>query len=304
MAYLTTESSVDLLRAKTGTENAVMGRSKILNLGSLVAGAGQYIKYTGNAILPAGPDVLLIWKKLANPSVTGFSADDNVITRIEVKTNSIDGGAGVNSHTGASPHAIYAVLREGVLTLYTRATALQLAGGNGATNMFRSLKKLETVDFSKFVIGNCTTFQRMFRECTNLQEVDLSMLNTQNVTNMSEMFFQCTNLKKVNLTGWKTTSVTSTADNNGFYWMFLFAYNLKELRLGNDFSISTGANTTRMFDSTSQYVSAGGEKCDIYCSESFWNGLVAACAAGDSTDPVTKFNKARFDQSKNDWFVE
>ena len=302
VAYLTNEGSEDLLRAKTGTADALVERSKVLNLGSLVAGAGQYVKYQGNAIFPAGPDVLLIWKKLANPSVAAFHSDDNTITRIEIKTNTLDGGAGVNSHTGSSPHPIFAILREGVLTLYTRASKAQLAGGAGATNMFRSLKKLETIDFSNVLIGNCTTLQRMFREC-GIQEVDLSSLDTKNVTNMSEMFFNCYNLKKVNLTGWKTTSVTSTANENGFAWMFLNATNLEELRLGDDFSITTGGNTTRMFESTSQAVSGRGEKCKLYCAESFWNGLVAVCDPGDSMDPTTKFNKARFDISGNSWYV-
>jgi len=293
------------LRARTGASDAVMQRSHVLNLGNLGDGYGagySLVSSTGNAIFPAGPDVLLIWKKLANPSVAAFHTDDNTITRIEIKTNTLDGGAGVNSHTGPSPHPIFAILREGVLTLYTRASKAQLAGGAGATNMFRSLKKLETVDFSNVLIGNCTTLQRMFREC-GIQEVDLSSLDTKNVTNMSEMFFNCSNLKKVNLTGWKTTSVTSTANENGFAWMFLNATNLEELRLGDDFSITTGGNTTRMFESASQAVSGRGEKCKLYCAESFWNGLVAVCDPGDSMDPTTKFNKARFDISGNSWYV-
>lgn len=293
------------LRARTGASNAVMQRSHVLNLGNLGDGYGagySLVSSTGNAIFPAGPDVLLIWKKLANPSVAAFHSDDNTITRIEIKTNTLDGGAGVNSHTGASPHPIHAILRGGVLTLYTRANKIQLAGGAGATNMFRSLKKLETIDFSNVLIGNCTTLQRMFREC-GIQEVDLSSLDTKNVTNMSEMFFNCSNLKKVNLTGWKTTSVTSTANENGFAWMFLNATNLEELRLGDDFSITTGGNTTRMFESASQAVSGRGEKCKLYCAESFWNGLVAVCDPGDSMDPTTKFNKARFDISGNSWYV-
>lgn len=291
------------LRGRSTSFTVPVKRSKVLNMGTIVAGASGYTLFNNNAIFPGGPDVLLIWKKLANPSVAAFHSDDNVITRIEVKTNSLDGGAGTNSHTGISPHPIHAILRDGVLTLYTRASKIQLAGGTGATNMFRSLKKLETVDFSNIVIGNCNTLQRMFRECSSLEEVDLSSLNTQNVTNMSEMFFQCAALKKVNLTGWKTTSVTSTANENGFAWMFMNATNIEELRLGDDFSIATGGNTKRMFEATSQAVSGRGDKCMLYCTEGFWTGLVAVCEPGNSTDPTTQFNKARFDISDNTWYV-
>ena len=286
VAYLTNEASVDLLRAKTGTRNAVVERSKVMDLGSLVAGAGQYVKYQSNAILPAGPDVLLIWKRLANPSVAAFHSDDNVITRIEVKTNTLDGGAGVNSHTGASTHPIHAILRGGVLTLYTRATTLQLAGGNGATNMFRALKKLETVDFSHIVIGNCTTLQRMFRDCTNLQEIDLSNLNTTNVTMMDEMFYQCNNLKRVTLSGFNVAQVTT------FYLMFLECQNLQYVNLGTTFMPSGTANVSRMWENAAYQtsVAAAGDdakKCQLYSSQAYYDSV-------KETVTTTGFNKARF----------
>ena len=286
VAYLTNEESKDLLRAKTGASDAVVERSKVLNLGSLVAGAGQYVKYTGNAILPAGPDVLLIWKKMADPSVTVFHADDNIITRIEVVTNTLDGGAGTNSHTGVSTHPIHAILRGGRLTLYTRATTLQLAGGSGATNMFRALKKLETVDFSNIVIGNCPTMQRMFRDCTNLQEVDLSSLNTTNVTAMDEMFYQCNNLKRVILSGFNVNKV------NTFYLMFLECRNLQYVNLGTEFMPSGTANVSRMWDAAAQQTSidAGEDvekKCQLYCSQGYYDSVKETIA-------TTYFNKARF----------
>ena len=218
--------------------------------------------------------------------MAAFHSDDNVITRIEVKTNTLDGGAGINSHTGVSPHPIHAILRGGVLTLYTRATTLQLAGGNGATNMFRALKKLETVDFSHIVIGNCTTLQRMFRDCTNLQEIDLSNLNTTNVTMMDEMFYQCNNLKRVTLSGFNVAQVTT------FYLMFLECQNLQYVNLGTTFMPSGTANVSRMWENAAYQtsVAAAGDdakKCQLYSSQAYYDSV-------KETVTTTGFNKARF----------
>lgn len=293
VAYLTNEASVDLLRAKTGTRNAVVERSKVMDLGSLVAGAGQYVKYTGNAILPAGPDVLLIWKKMANPSVTAFSADDNIITRIEVVTNTLDGGAGTNSHTGASTHPIHAVLRDGVLTLYTRAVNVQMPGGStGATNMFRSLKKLQTIDFSPVVIGGCTILKRMFRECTALEEADLSSLVTENVTNMCEMFFACAGLKRVNLSGLGATKVAGNTTEDGFYRMFNGCVKIEKMYFGNNFLPADGVKVNDMFYDVARLRDDTSIQAKIYCSDATWTWLTTGLVEG--VHPTTGFNIYRF----------
>ena len=277
------------LRGRTGTKNAEMERSTILDLGALGDGYGAgYSLYSGsgNAIFPTGPDVLNIWKKMANPSVSAWSADDNVITRIEIKTNTLDGGVGTNSHTGASPHPVHAILRGGVLTLYTRANKIQLGGGEGAVNMFRSLKVLESVDMSNVAIGNTTTLKRLFRECTNLQEVDLSALDTKNVTTMDEMFYQCNNLKRVNLTGFNVSNVTN------FYLMFLECRNLQEVKLGASFIPTATANVSRMWEGAAQQTSidAAGDdakKCQLYAAQDYYDSV-------KETLSTTGFNKARF----------
>ena len=293
VAYLTNEESKDLLRAKTGTSDAVVERSKVLNLGSLVAGAGQYVKYTGNAILPAGPDVLLIWKKMADPTVTAFHTDDNTITRIEVVTNTLDGGAGTNSHTGASAHPIHAVLRDGVLTLYTRAVNVQMPGGStGATNMFRSLKKLQTIDFSHVVIGSCTILKRMFRECTALEEADLSSLVTENVTNMCEMFFACAGLKRVNLSGLGATKVVGNTTEDGFYRMFNGCVKIEKMYFGNNFLPADGVKVNDMFYDVARLRDDTSIQAKIYCSDATWTWLTTGLVEG--VHPTTGFNIYRF----------
>ena len=296
VAYLTNEGSEDLLRAKTGTADALVERSKVLNLGSLVAGAGQYVKYQGNAIFPAGTDVLSIWKKMADPGVSSWTVDDNIITRIEIKTNTIDGGAGTNSHTGASPHPIHAVLREGVLTLYTRASKLQLAGGAGARNMFRGMKALKSVDFSNILIGNTPTLARMFHDCISLEEIDLTSLDVTNGKTMGWMFYNCTSLKRVNLTGWNTAKVDNSAGDPecGFRAMFNSCPNLQELRLGPGFTQPDGVVNTNMFTDAARQTSinAAGDdtkKCQLYCSQAYYDYVYSA--AGQS---ATAFNPARF----------
>ena len=293
VAYLTNEESKDLLRAKTGTSDAVVERSKVLNLGSLVAGAGQYVKYTGNAILPAGPDVLLIWKKMADPTVTAFHTDDNTITRIEVVTNTLDGGAGTNSHTGASAHPIHAVLRDGVLTLYTRAVNVQMPGGStGATNMFRSLKKLQTIDFSHVVIGSCTILKRMFRECTALEEADLSSLVTENVTNMCEMFFACAGIKRVNLSGLGATKVAGNTTEDGFYRMFNGCVKIEKMYFGNNFLPADGVKVNDMFYDVARLRDDTSIQAKIYCSDATWTWLTTGLVEG--VHPTTGFNIYRF----------
>lgn len=293
VAYLTNEGGVDLLRAKTGTVDAVVERSSVLNLGSLVAGAGQYVKYTGNAILPAGPDVLNIWKKLANPSVASWSADDNIITRIEVKTNTLDGGAGVNSHTGASTHPIHAVLRGGVLTLYTRAVNVQMPGGStGATNMFRALKALKTLDFSPVVMGGCTVVKRMFRECIALEEVDLSSLVSGNVTNMCEMFLSCSSLKHVNISGLGATMVTGSTAEDGFYRMFSGCVKVESMHLNSAFLPGDGVGVTDMFYDVARLRENPEVQAKMYCSDAVWDWLNTGLVEG--VNATTGFNKFRF----------
>lgn len=290
------------LRGRKGTSDAQVVRSKILSVGALGDGVGAgYSLYSGNgnAIFPTGPDVNLIWKKLAGHSdytSATFYYDDTVIKQIELKVNTLDGSAGTASQTGASPHPIFAILRDGVLTLYTPASKAQLSGGAGARNMFRGFKGLTAVDFKNILIGNTTTLARLFHDCISLEEVDLTTLDVTNVKSMGWMFYNCTNLKKVDLTGWNTNKVDNSAGDPeyGYRAMFNGCQNLKELKLGAGFVQNDGVNNVNMYTDAGRQTSidAGGvdeKKCQLYCSQAYYDYV--SSSAGQT---ATAFNPARF----------
>lgn len=66
-------------------------------------------------------------------------------------------------------------------------------------SLFRSCKKLTSIDISSFDTTNVTNMTLMFSDCNNLTSIDLSSFNTSKVTNMTRMFSTCSNLQTLTL---------------------------------------------------------------------------------------------------------
>lgn len=298
VAYVTSEKQ---LRARKGTANAVMGRSEILPLGELGDGYGagySNLSTTGNAIFLSGDQVNLRMKQMATPSVTAFSQDENTITKIEIKVNTLDGAAAtttLHNSGAANVYPVYAILRGTVLTLYTRGNNIKLAGSQGGGAVFRNFAALESINAEVIAAGNATVLTRLFANCPKLEEVDLSGLNTTNITTMNRVFENCTNLKKINLSGWSTANVTGSGADTGFYLMFAECQNLEDLNLGISFMPGDGVYLNGMFQNTARQTSIDfnngirTDKCKLQCLLGCYNFLKA------SENAACQFNAARFD---------
>lgn len=289
------------LRARTGNAAAAVTRSGILPLGALGNGYGEgysNISTTGNAILLSGDQVNLRMKQMATPSVTAFSQDENTITKIEIKVNTLDGAAAtttLHNSGAANVYPVYAILRGTVLTLYTRDNNIKLAGSQGGGAVFRNFAALESINAEVIAAGNATVLTRLFANCPKLEEVDLSGLNTTNITTMNRVFENCTNLKKINLSGWSTANVTGSGADTGFYLMFAECQNLEDLNLGISFMPGDGVYLNGMFQNTARQTSIDfnngirTDKCKLQCLLGCYNFLKA------SENAACQFNAARFD---------
>lgn len=296
VAYVTSENH---LRARKGSSSATVVRSAVLNLGELGDGYGagySNIATTGNSILLAGDQVNVKLKKMSDPSISTFSQDENNITRIELKVNTLDGaGASVTLNaSGSNIYPIYAILRGTVLTIYTRGNNIKLGGSLGGSVVFRNFAALESINAEVLAAGNATAITRLFANCPKLEEVNLSGLVTTGITTMNRVFENCTNLKKVNLSGWDTSNVTGTAADTGFYLMFAECQNLEELNLGASFLPASGVMINGMFQNTARQTSIDfskglRDKCKLFCSQTCYDFLK------DAANTACSFNSARFD---------
>lgn len=297
VAYVTNEKQ---LRARKGSAEAVVGRSKILNLGALGNGYGagySNISTTGNAILQAGETVNLLLKKMATPSITAVSQDETTITRIELKVNTLDGAAAsqtIHVSGAADRYPIYAILRGTVLTIYTKGNKINLGGAGGGNVLFRNFAAVESINAEVLAAGNATSITRLFANCPMLEEIDLTGMSTTNITSMVRVFEGCAGLKRINLTGWNTEKVSGTAADTGFYMMFSNCLKLENLKLGDAFLPVDGVKVTGMFSNAARdRDNSSTVQAKIYCSDAMWAWLNTNLNA-NGVNEDTGFNKFRF----------
>jgi len=99
-------------------------------------------------------------------------------------------------------------------------------------SMFRNCDKLTSLDLSNFDTTRVTSMQWMFRDVSNLSLLDLSSFDTVLVINMREMFSGMSNLSLLDISNFDTRRVTASTNMLN---IFNGAYQLKELRLGQEF---------------------------------------------------------------------
>ena len=78
-----------------------------------------------------------------------------------------------------------------------------------ASELFKDLGALESLDLSGFDASHTTNASRLFQNCSSLTTLDLSPLDTGNVTDMSYLFASCSGLTALNLSKLDTGSVTN-----------------------------------------------------------------------------------------------
>ena len=107
--------------------------------------------------------------------------------------------------------------------------------------MFNGCENLLALDVSNFNTSKVTNMLAMFSVCLSLKTIDVSNFTTSNVTNMNSMFFQDTGLTSLDLRNFDTSKVTD------FQQMFYGNSNLKEIKVGSKWVISSSATITDMF---------------------------------------------------------
>lgn len=123
--------------------------------------------------------------------------------------------------------------------LITSAT-VDLAGSAMATDMFKGLKNLKTVDFTKFDMSKVVNTSYMFLNCESLESVDFTGTNASKVVNTSYMFSGCKSLEKVNFSGF---SFKDSCDSQS---MFSDCQSLETLDLSGC-DVSNISTATEMF---------------------------------------------------------
>ena len=91
-------------------------------------------------------------------------------------------------------------------------------------SMFGELKKMTSLDVSKFNTSKVKSMEGMFSRCYALKAVDVSHFNTSEVVKMGYMFNSCSSLESLNLSKFNTSSV------NDARYMLYYMDNLKTLK--------------------------------------------------------------------------
>lgn len=289
------------------SQDNTLERSHIVNAGTL--SAENYTDITAPAALTNGTAFNLAVKKMANSAVTAVNIDDNTITSIVVKPFSFGGLVGnfKDVKGSASAHPVTARLVGGELTLYTQGSSIVLDANCMA--LFRNMKALKSIDFAAFNSENVTNMTRTFAQsgfetldlsafkgdkvttmnyafenCTALTAVNMSNFSGKALTDMSLAFTGCSVLEKINLESVHTDKVTN------FRGTFNACKGVSELKLGYYFTVSASNDCNNMFSDTGLNVSLAGGKCDLYCTNEFYNAVYTGTPGRD----ITKFNPARF----------
>lgn len=289
------------------SQDNTLTRSHIVNAG--VLSSANYADITAPATLASGANFNLAVKKLANSAVSAVNEDDNIITSIVVKPFSFGGIVGnfKDVKGSGSNFPINARLVGGELTLYTQGSSIVLDAN--CMGIFRNMKALKTIDWNAFDSQNVTNMTRAFAQsgfesldlsafegdkvttlnyafenCTALAEVNMSNFTAKSLTDFSLAFTGCTVLEKINLESAHTDKVTN------FRGTFNACKGVSELKFGYYFTASASNDCNNMFSDTALNVSLAGGKCDLYCTNEFYNAMYQGTPGRD----ITKFNPSRF----------
>jgi len=127
------------------------------------------------------------------------------------------------------------------VTQITHLDYLNTTGCNSYIRMFFGMKKLESVDLSKFNTTAAQHMSYMFAYCQALKTVDLSSFNTEKVVYMDNMFYNCS-AQTINVSSFNTAKVSSME------CMFQNCSSLTNLDISN-FNMASVTNTKYMFAS-------------------------------------------------------
>lgn len=158
------------------------------------------------------------------------------------------------------------------VTQITHLDYLNTSGCTSMSYMFNGMKKLESVDLSKFNTSNVQYMSSMFRDCLKLVSLDLSSFNTEKVVYMNYMFYGCNSVKTFNVSTFNTAKVTNMNS------MFQNCLAVKILDISN-FDMQKVTEATYMF--------AGGMSLTTIICTSDWSNALTATASANMFDGCT-----------------
>lgn len=207
----------------------------------------SYQKYTSNTVVTkqenhtlhaiwekkeatfiAGPDFNAKIKQLAGNTAATYNTVDTNITSIQ-RANSLPQTALTDNNivsTNNSLYPIYAWFNNGTIFYYTEA--LNPYMNSDASQMFRELRSVETIEIGTLNTSMTTKMNGMFYCSISLETIDLTNFNTKNVSNFSNMF-----------ASWDIASSTSLHSS------------LKEIIGIENFNTSSATNMNSMFADSS-----------------------------------------------------
>ena len=126
-------------------------------------------------------------------------------------------------------------------TLYIVSLADKIFINPDATDMFRDMTNLTTIDFSNLNTSKLTNLDSFLRGCSNLNAaIGLENFDTENVTNFRYLF-EDNKFIELNLSNWKTNS------SKNMEYMFANCINLTTINDISNWDTSKVTTTNRMF---------------------------------------------------------
>ena len=135
---------------------------------------------------------------------------------------------------------VYYSINGTTVDIYTTAGLFDIS--NVTSSMFHEYMALKTLDLSKTIVDNATSFYQMFRGCFSLESIRFGDWNTSRVSNMMVMFAGCRRLRSLDLSFMDTHNVRE----EGFFGMFNECQMLSSLDLSS-FNTSRVTSLSAMF---------------------------------------------------------
>ena len=161
---------------------------------------------------------------------------------------------------------MHAYFNDGVIYVCTEAPEIVLHSTSG--NLFRDCAALEEVVFDDVSTMPSTSFTYMFRNDTKIKKVDFGNADLSNVNDYSFMLANCGKLEHLSFgdTGFYASANLEKALKN--------ITGIKYLYFGPNFTLTSNC--------TEFLTGAAGvsNSCDLYCSQSMYDALVASDKAG------------------------
>ena len=168
-------------------------------------------------------------------------------------------------------------------TLYIQGNGGVVANYNSSDLFYEFSKLTEIENLNLLDTSQVTNMSQMFRSCRRLTSLDVSRFDTSNVTDMEQMFFYCSSLTSLDVSKFDTSKVTN------MYGMFSSCSKLTNLDVSN-FDTSQVTNIGYIFSECSSLTSLDVSNFDI-SKATFIGGMFSGC------NSLTNLDVSNFDTS-------